>query len=185
MKKQQLFLSLLITILIVLFVIQPKQNIDAALNGIIVWATALLPALFPFFFFTKILNELGFVEKISKYLQPIMRKLYKTNGISAYVYVMSIISGYPVGAKLTSDLYESKLLSYGQACRTTTFTSTSGPLFIIGTVAIGMFNSYKMGLIVLFSHLFGALLNGLIYRNYKAYDDNEVNTLEIKKMITF
>lgn len=166
MKKQQYFLSFLIIAFIVLFVIDPKNNIDATLNGIIVWGTSLLPALFPFFFFTKILTELGFVEKISRYLAPITNKLYNTPGISAYVYVMSILSGYPVGAKITSDLYENKLISYGQACRITTFTSTSGPLFIIGTVGIGMFLNKYIGLAILISHFIGALINGLFYRNY-------------------
>ena len=80
---------------------------------------------------------------------------------------MSVLSGYPVGAKLTADFYEKGLLTEGQAIRITTFTSTSGPLFIIGTVGIGMFNNKNIGLIILISHFVGALFNGLIYRKYK------------------
>lgn len=177
MKKQQYFLSFLILALIGLFVIDPKNNIDATLNGIIVWGTSLLPALFPFFFFTKILTELGFVEKISKYLAPITNKLYNTPGVSAYVYVMSILSGYPVGAKITSDLYENKLITYGQACRITSFTSTSGPLFIIGTVGIGMFFNKYIGLAILISHFVGALINGLLYRNYHLKKEKQNNVV--------
>jgi nucleoside recognition membrane protein YjiH len=79
---------------------------------------------------------------------------------------MSVLSGYPVGAKLTADFYEKGLITKGQACRITTFTSTSGPLFIVGTVGIGMFHSAKLGIIILLSHFIGAILNGLIYRKY-------------------
>ena len=38
-------------------------------------------------------------------------------------------------------------------------------MFVIGTVGVSMFGNYKLGVCVLISHIFGALLNGLIYRN--------------------
>lgn len=165
-KKQSIFLSILVIIFIFLFILSPTENLQACLNGLIVWATNIVPALFPFLIFTKLLSDLNFVENISKYLSPITKKLYHVNGISAYIYTMSVLSGYPVGAKLTGDFYQKGLISKGQACRIVTFTSTSGPLFIIGTVGIGMFKSIKLGIIILISHFVGALLNGLLYRNY-------------------
>lgn len=167
--QRQTLLPILICILIIFFIIDPKSNLEACLNGIIVWGTGVLPALFPFLIFTKLLIELNFVENVSKYLSPLTKKFYHSPGISAYIYTMSVLSGYPVGAKLTADFYEKGLLTQGQAMRVTTFTSTSGPLFIIGTVGIGMFGDKRIGLIVLLAHFIGALINGLIYRNYK-YD---------------
>ncbi len=165
-KKQNLFFSLIIVILIILFIINPTSNLEACLNGIIIWGTAVAPALFPFLIFTKLLCELNFVENVSRFLSPITKKLYNTPGISAYIYTMSVLSGYPVGAKLTADFYEKGLITQGQAIRITTFTSTSGPLFIIGTVGIGMFGEKLIGITILISHFIGALINGLFYRNY-------------------
>ena len=90
---------------------------------------------------------------------------------------MSVLSGYPVGAKLTADFYEKGLITKSQACRITTFTSTSGPLFIVGTVGIGMFHSAKLGIIILLSHFIGAILNGLLYRKYMLEKVNISSTL--------
>lgn len=165
-KKITVILSILLLLIIACLVIIPEISIEASLNGLIVWATNILPALFPFFFFTKLIGELGFVTQISDVIAPFTKKLFNTNGISGYVYVISILSGYPVGAKLTSDLYEKKYIDRGQAHRIITFTSTSGPLFILGTVAIGMFNNKVLGYVVLLSHFIGSLTNGLLYRNY-------------------
>jgi sporulation integral membrane protein YlbJ len=81
------------------------------------------------------------------------------------VYAISAVSGYPVGAKTTAELYENKIISRGQACKITTFTSTSGPLFIIGSVGVGMFNNAKLGYLILICHILGAFINGIIYRN--------------------
>ncbi len=103
---------------------------------------------------------------MAKSFSPITQKLYNTSGISGYIYLMSILSGYPVGAKITSELIKNKQIDLGQAHRIICFTSTSGPLFILGTVAIGMFNNQIIGYIIIFSHFVGALLNGLLYRKY-------------------
>lgn len=182
-KKQNIFLSSIVLILMSLFILNPKTNLEACLNGLMVWATSIAPALFPFLIFTKLLSELNFVENVSIYLSPITKKLYRVPGISAYIYTMSVLSGYPVGAKLTADFYDKGLITQGQACRIVTFTSTSGPLFIIGTVGIGMFNSSKIGIIILISHFAGAIINGLLYRNYM-YENVNIQEIPYTKQQT-
>ena len=134
MKKHIVFISILLIILLSFLVIVPEVSISACLTGINVWATSILPALFPFFFFTKMLGDLGFITYISRCVAPLTKRLFNTSGISSYVYLMSILSGYPVGAKITSDLYENKIIDLGEAHRIVTFTSTSGPLFILGVM---------------------------------------------------
>lgn len=150
---------------IILLVILPKISIEAFYMGIRIWATKVLPALLPFFILTKLLSYTSAIQKFGKVFSPVTFKFYGVGGIAGYIYLMSIISGYPVGAKLTSDLYKENIISSKQAQTITSFTSTSGPLFIIGTVAIGMYNSSIIGIIVLLSHMLGAILNGLLYRN--------------------
>ena len=57
----------------------------------------------------------------------------------AFALAMGITSGYPVGAKVAKDLYNNKLCTKIEAERLLSFTNSSGPLFIIGTVGISMF----------------------------------------------
>lgn len=165
MKNKKNILSVFIIFIIILLIIDPKQNINACLDGLSLWATSVLPTLLPFFFLTGLLASLGFLQKVGKWLAPITTRLFKTNGVSGYVYILSIISGYPVGAKTTADLYDNGTISKGQAIKITTFTSTSGPLFIVGTVGANMYGNSKLGYLILISHILGAFLNGLLYRN--------------------
>ena len=165
MKNKNTLFSLIIIALIILLIIDPQNNITACLNGIKLWSTAILPSLLPFFFFTSILSNLGVVQKLGQLLTPITQRVFKTDGIGGYIYAMSVISGYPVGAKITAELYENGAISRGQACKIATFTSTSGPLFIIGAVGVGMFGSSTLGYLILACHIIGAFLNGIIYRN--------------------
>ena len=157
----------LLCICIVTIVIMPKTASNSFFEGVRIWATSVLPALLPFFILTKLLSYSDFLGTLSKSLTPVTQKLYGVGGLSGYIYLMSIISGYPVGAKLTSDLYKSGNISKSEAHTITSFASTSGPLFIIGTVATNMFGNVSIGIIILISHIFGAMLNGLLYRNKK------------------
>ena len=164
-----ILISIFLFIVIIFLIINPNKYINSAFNGILIWAKAVLPALFPFFFLTKLLTELGAVKLLANSMHKFMNKLFHINGLGSYVFLTSIMSGYPVGAKITSELYEKQLIDSSQAQRLVTFTSTSGPLFVIGTVGVGMFASPKLGFIVLISHFLGAFLNGILYRNHN-YD---------------
>ena len=63
-----------------------------------------------------------------------MRPLFNVPGESAYAFIMGLISGYPVGAKIVTDLRKTNLCSKDEGERMLCFTNNSGPLFIIGTV---------------------------------------------------
>ncbi len=157
---------MIVCILLGAIIINPAIYITSCLNGIIVWATVVLPALLPFMFFTKTLTELGVAEILATKFK-LFPKIFKVPSVAVYVFVLSILSGYPVGAKIVADLYESGNITKEEAYKITTFTSNSGPMFILGSVGIGMFANKKLGIIILISHILGALINGLIYRNHK------------------
>ena len=57
------------------------------------------------------------------------------------------------------------MLSKSDVKKCVTFTSNSGPMFIIGSVGIGMLSSSLCGYIILISHILGAIINGLFYKN--------------------
>lgn len=158
--------AVLLLIIIFSIIVSPKKYAEVTLTGIRVWATAVLPALFPFMVFSKLLTSTGYVEKASKVFSNVTKKIYNCPGISSYVFLMSIIAGYPLGAKLISDLYLSKQISREEAHRICSFTSNSGPMFIVGTVGIGMLFSTRAAILIYVSHILGALLNGLIYQKY-------------------
>lgn len=167
MKKYNIFLSLFILYIIVNMIIFPKLYIEQTLSGISAWAFNVLPSVLPFIFFTKVLTSLKVTEKMSKAFKKPCKLLFNTPPSSAYVFLTSIISGYPVGAKMTADLYQSGQISKNDAYRMTSFCSTSGPMFIVGAVGAMMLGNAFLGYIILSAHILGAVINGIIYRNIK------------------
>ncbi len=63
-----------------------------------------------------------------------MKPIFNVPGIGAYAFIMGIISGYPVGAKIVTEFRKNGECSKAEAERLLAFTNNSGPLFIIGTV---------------------------------------------------
>lgn len=172
-----IFIPTILAIIIALIAINPQKYSETAYNGIIIWAKVLIPTLFPFFVLSKLFTSCNLVCDISNIFKPITKRLFKSPPITAYVFFMSIITGYPVGCKLISDLYKNGQISKQNAKKAISFCSNSGPMFILGSVGIGMFSNAKIGYTILLCHILGAIINGMIYRG-KLYDlqQNEINT---------
>ena len=70
-----------------------------------------------------------------------------------------------MGAKIICSYYEQNKITKDQAKHMMSFCSISGPMFMIGTVGVGIFCSFKAGLVILISNIIAALLNGFIHKN--------------------
>ena len=171
MNKFYWIITFFVIFIVIALAISPEVYLVACSKGILVWATVVLPAIFPFLFFTKILTDLGVMNVLATKF-TIFTSIFKTPPIGAFAFLTSILSGYPVGAKVVSDLYENGSITKEDAFKITTFTSNSGPMFILGSVGIGLLLSRRLGLIILFSHIIGAILNGILYRNHKEKPTN-------------
>ena len=91
-----------------------------------------------------------------------MRPIFNVPGQSAYALLLGIISGYPVGAKIVTDLRNSNLCTKDEGERMLCFTNNSGPLFIIGTVGITLFSNTSIGILLLVTHILSAITVGII-----------------------
>lgn len=179
-KLKNLIYSFIFIILIILIILNPKNSIDAALKGVDIWFFTVLPSLLPFFIISEITIKLGIVNFIGSLMSPLMKPLFNVPGEGAFVFAMSITSGYPVGAKLISKLRLENKLSQIEAQRLASFASTSGPLFIIGAVAIGMFHNENLGFLLALSHYLGAITVGLIFRFFK-YESISISAKSLYK----
>ena len=162
--KISVFLSIFIVFLMILMILKPDLCISSIYNGLSIWAKCVVPSLLPFMFFSKLLTNLNFIDKLSAKTGKLSQKLFNAPKISGYIFLMSLISGYPVGAKLISEYQKMGIITTKQANKLCTFCSTSGPIFVIGSVGTAMFLNAKLGYIMFVSHILGAILNGILYR---------------------
>lgn len=158
--------SLIVMLLIVGIILFPSDSINAAKNGYKIWTDTLIPSLLPFIIAANLIVKLKFIDVIGLIINPITRKLFNVSGKSSLVFAISTVSGYPVGAKLASELRQNNEISKFEAQRLVSFCSTSGPLFIVGAVSVGMFNNPPLGYLILICHYLSALTVGFLFKNY-------------------
>jgi sporulation integral membrane protein YlbJ len=142
----------------------PEPGFDAALQGINIWWDILFPALFPFLVISEVMLGFGMVHFLGTLLDPLMRPLFRIPGIGGFVVAMGFASGYPVGARLTSQLWEQGLLNREEGERLVAFTTSSDPIFLIGAVSIGFFHDVRLAAILAISHYGSAFVLGILMR---------------------
>lgn len=152
--------------LIAMIIINSQETIEAVRRALVICYQTIIPSLFPFFVLSGLLINTGFVRIFGAVLSPVIRPLFRVSGSGAIVFVIGIISGYPMGAKMVSELYQKGIISKTEGKRLLPFCNNSGPLFVIAAVGTGMLGSVKTGIFLYCIHVLSALLVGFIFRFY-------------------
>jgi len=155
--------------IILLFLVNPDASIDGARDGLSTWATQVVPSLLPFSVAANLLESTGITASFSRKADRFTRRITGFSGYFLYAFLTSALSGYPMGAGTVANLVRQKLVSREEGEFLLPSVSTSGPLFIMGTVAAVMLNNRRCGWLLLASHYASAmtvaLIFGAIFRN--------------------
>ena len=144
-----------------------KSNLPAVKSGLLLWTNSVVPSLFPFFVATELLMHTNLVSFFGNCLNRYMKPIFNIRGEGSFAFIMGLISGYPVGAKIASNFRQNNICSKEECERLLSFTNNSGPLFIIGTVGILMFRNTTIGILLFITHLLACLSVGFIFRYWK------------------
>ena len=142
--KIVIFGAVFFCLMMVLF---PEISATASKNAMHLWINAIVPTLFPFIVMTCFIQRIGMLDRMP---------------IGVYPFVMAILSGYPMGAKVAGDAWRSGCLDEDELRRVLSYSMVTGPAFILGAVGMEFFHSSKLGWILVVSHYGGALLNGCL-----------------------
>lgn len=121
-------LFLLFTLSLILF---SETNLVAAQDGLYLWASKVLPSLFPFFVATELLCQTNFTYLLGKFLNKLIKPVFNVPGESVIALILGTISGYPVGAKVVCNLKKEKIISKIEAERLIAYTNNSRSSFYI------------------------------------------------------
>lgn len=150
-----------------------KSNLPAVKSGLTLWATSVVPSLFPFFVATELLMHTNIVNFLGRILNKYMKPLFNIRGEGSFAFVMGLISGYPIGAKIATNFRKNNICTKEECERLLSFTNNSGPLFIIGTVGILMFKNSTIGFLLFITHILACLTVGILFRFWKKNSKNE------------
>lgn len=111
-------------------ILDSKNSIAAASQGVDICIRTVIPSLFPFFVLSILLTgSMG-----SSFALVPLEKLFRARGCGP-ILITGLLGGYPVGAQAAALGYSSGQLSRAQANRLIMFCSQAGPSFLFGMAA--------------------------------------------------
>ncbi len=181
--KRNFFPILFLFFTIGLFVFS-TNNISSVKKGLTLWSTSVVPSLFPFFIATELLINTSIPGILGRIFNKFMKPIFNISGPGSFVFIMGLISGYPMGAKITCNFRDNNICSKEECERLLSFTNNSGPLFIIGTVGISLFKNKSIGILLFLSHIISALVVGFIFRFWKYNKNGSIKNSDYKQFFS-
>lgn len=132
MKK---ILFAFVSVILLLFtLLHTDSAIPAARAGMNLWLNTLFPTLLPFIILTGILMRTELMESLFYPARILLKYLFGLSPCGGYALFAGLLCGYPMGAKITSDLYRQGKLSLRESCYLMTFSNNASPAFLTGYV---------------------------------------------------
>lgn len=169
MSISLLFKTIIFSMMLFFMLSSPTDVITYAFDGLTNWATNMVPTLFPFMMLSSIMISCGIDQTLTTIISPVLKPLFGCSSHAAYAIVIGFLCGFPMGAKVTCELFRNKRIDEQEANLLLGFCNNIGPAYFLGIVspilyACGIKNNipFLAGLYII------PLIYGVItYRLYK------------------
>lgn len=135
---------------------------DGVRKGMLFCIEVLMPSLYLFMALSAFIVRSGVIDILTKPLSGISRFLFRLPPAGTGVILLSMIGGYPVGARCAATLYEQGSLSEKEAQKTACIAVCAGPGFLINYIGIALLNNRRAGVILMCAAYTGVLMTGVI-----------------------
>ncbi|WP_069988893.1 hypothetical protein [Massilioclostridium coli] len=161
-KLVQLFIAIIGLIFLVLLLIFAEQVGDSVRTGVEICLYTLIPSLFVFMALASFFVNSGLLNHVLSPFGWICGKLFHIPNHYGPLLFMSMIGGYPVGAKLIAEQIQQGKLSPQIGQRMLCYCVNSGPAFVIGSVALPLYQNRKLGFFLFFSNIAAFFVVGIL-----------------------
>lgn len=132
-----------------------------AMQGLLYCGNILIPSLFPFMVLSAFIVKSGFADLVGKYLSPVTKRLFHTDGNVGAVILLGFIGGFPVGAKGVASLYDEGKIDLETAKALTMFLVGGGPGFVVFVVGNSLYKSTTAGLLLWLCQIITQIILGI------------------------
>ena len=136
---KQKFLALLILACFFVFLTFPKQTLNGASQGLLLWFQIVLPTLLPFFVLTSLMIYSHAISLFNKLLGTWIGYIFRVSSHGSFAVICGFLCGYPVGAKVTVDLLNTKKITLSEAKYLLSFCNNTSPVFITSYIVLQCF----------------------------------------------
>ena len=164
-----LWLGILSLVLLLCF---PEVIADGVREGMSLAYRSVIPAVFPSMILSEALLHAD-LTLLDRTLGRALSTLFGVSEIGARAVLLGLLSGFPIGAKVTAELYREARISKEEAERLLLLSSSPSPGFLVGAIGSEMLGSRSLGIRLCLIHLaslatVGCLLRGRRHKHERS-----------------
>lgn len=151
--------TVIYTVLLIIFV----RDIGEAVSGSLkVCFEVIIPSLYAFMIASGFVVSSNLYIVLSKPFGAVSRYIFRIPPEYFSVFLIGSVGGYPVGAKLLSELYDEGKIDRDTAEQMLPYCYLAGPAFICSIAGVRLFSSLKAGMIIFAAIISANLLIAVI-----------------------
>lgn len=157
-------IPLLLAAVMALLLVFSDAAAEAARQSLRLCAASVVPSLFPFLVLSSLFLSCGGGDLLPFWAQNAAARVLGCSNAGVSVFFLSLLGGYPTGARLIGQLYRSGQISRAEAEHLLLFCNNAGPAFILGFVGLGQWGSLRIGVYLYLIHAAAAALIAILFR---------------------
>ena len=124
--------SVCLFFLLLLMLLSPKVTVNGAANGLLLWYSSVVPALFPFMVLSSLIVSGGGLSVLMAPFRFILGPLLGLSDAGCYVLISGLVCGFPMGAKTCADFLLSGQISGQEGRLLMAICNHPSPMFVLG-----------------------------------------------------
>ena len=173
---------ILLSIILIFFIINIDIVIDSTKEASILFFNHVFIVTAPFIILSDILIYYDYHIFLKNTIGSYFSKIFKIDSNTCIVFILSILTSMPTNSIIVKDLLDKKIIDENTANKIMCFTYFPSIPFVIGTIGISMYKSFKIGLILYLICLINNILIGLYLRKDKtSIESSNYNINNIKE----
>lgn len=160
-------IALFFLILILFILTQSDVSLYYAFHGLTLWYGNMVPSLLPFMIVMGVCVRQNITGKMVSIFKPFLYPLFRCRSEVLYCIIVGFLCGFPMGAKVTTQMYQSRQLSKTESEYLLSFCNNIGPVYCLSFVVplLGIQNvPIFLGIMYGIPLLYGLLLRYTIFR---------------------
>lgn len=154
----------MIPALLLYMLLFPKKVLADSLAGLDLWFHTVLPSLLPFMILSNVLIGANVVSQLMRPFSGFFRHVLGLSPEGGYAWLLGLFCGFPMGARLTGDMYRQHRISREEAGYLLTFANQSSPMFLSTYVVLHGLGDSTLTHPVFVIFYASAFLTSLVFR---------------------
>jgi sporulation integral membrane protein YlbJ len=146
---QQYMLPAAVIMLFTAMLFFPSQVLRGASFGLLLWFNTVLPTLFPFILICNLLISTSAIDMLLHFISPLFCRFFRVSPYGAFAVLAGFLCGYPMGAKVTADLYRQDMIGKDETAYLLAFCNNTSPMFILSFLVMQNLKDDRLKLPVL------------------------------------